>query len=82
MMIYCIGDTHFGDPRVQRLDRRPFFNMVEHDAALILNWNEQTTLADFMSEKTGVCAELLVRLNGREHLIIDNNDPATTTSSP
>jgi calcineurin-like phosphoesterase family protein len=88
-MIYFTGDTHFGDPRVLRLDRRPFFNMVEHDAALIRNWNETVDtkdevwhLGDFMSAKTGDCAELLARLNGRKHLIIGNNDPATTTNSP
>ncbi|RWX09039.1 hydrolase [Rhizobium leguminosarum] len=88
-MIYFTGDTHFGDPRVLRLDRRPFFSMVEHDAALIRNWNETVDpkdevwhLGDFMSAKTGDCAELLARLNGRKHLIIGNNDPATTTNSP
>jgi calcineurin-like phosphoesterase family protein len=88
-MIYFTGDTHFGDPRVLRLDRRPFFNMVEHDAALSRNWNETVDpkdevwhLGDFMSAKTGDCAELLARLNGRKHLIIGNNDPATTTNSP
>ncbi|MBY5460459.1 hydrolase [Rhizobium leguminosarum] len=88
-MIYFTGDTHFGDPRVLRLDRRPFFNMVEHDAALSRNWNETVDtkdevwhLGDFMSAKTGDYAELLARLNGRKHLIIGNNDPATTTNSP
>lgn len=39
-MIYFTGDTHFGDPRVLRLGHRPFPNMVEHDVALVRNWNE------------------------------------------
>jgi hypothetical protein len=32
-MIYFTSDTHFGESRVLRIDRRPFANMVEHDAA-------------------------------------------------
>jgi calcineurin-like phosphoesterase family protein len=87
-MIYFTGDTHFGDPRVLRLDRRPFPDMVEHDVALIRNWNETVGpedevwhLGDFMSARGGDCTELLARLNGRKHLIVGNNDPATTTNS-
>nr|WP_250812589.1 metallophosphoesterase family protein [Neorhizobium tomejilense] len=88
-MIYFTGDTHFGDPRVLRLDKRPFTNMVEHDNALIRAWNETVGcedevwhLGDFMSTRAGACAELLARLNGRKHLIVGNNDPTTITSSP
>ncbi len=33
-MIYFTSDTHFGDSRVLRIDRRPFADMAEHDAAL------------------------------------------------
>lgn len=87
-MIYFTGDTHFGDPRVLRLDRRPFPNMVEHDVALIRNWNETVRpedevwhLGDVVSAKAGSCDELLARLNGRKHLIVGNNDPETTTGS-
>ncbi|ASS58250.1 hydrolase (plasmid) [Rhizobium leguminosarum] len=88
-MIHFTGDTHFGDPRVLRLDRRPFSDVVEHDDALIRTWNETVGpddevwhLGDFMSARAGDCTELLARLNGRKHLIIGNNDPATTTNSP
>jgi calcineurin-like phosphoesterase family protein len=88
-MIYFTGDTHFGDPRVLRLDRRPFPNMVEHDVALFQNWNktvgsedEVWHLGDFMSARAGDCTELLARLNGRKHLIVGNNDTETTTGSP
>lgn len=88
-MIYFTSDTHFGDPRALRLDRRPFFNMVEHDNALIRNWNETVGpddevwhLGDFISARAGDCTELLARLNGRKHLIVGNNDPPTTTNSP
>ncbi|MFP3546662.1 hydrolase [Rhizobium sp. SIMBA_035] len=87
-MIFFTGDTHFGDPRVLRLDRRPFQNMAEHDATLIRNWNETVGaddkvwhLGDVMSAKAGDCDELLAKLNGSKHLIVGNNDPATTTGS-
>ncbi|WP_064683265.1 hypothetical protein [Rhizobium bangladeshense] len=87
-MIYFTGDTHFGDPRVLRLDRRPFPNMVEHDVTLIQIWNETINpddevwhLGDVMSARAGSCDELLAKLNGRKHLIVGNNDPATTTGS-
>ncbi|AYD05196.1 hydrolase [Neorhizobium sp. NCHU2750] len=87
-MLFFTGDTHFGDPRVLRIDRRPFSNMAEHDAELIGNWNrvvgkddEVWHLGDFMSAKTGDCAELLASLNGLKHLIVGNNDPETTTGS-
>jgi len=36
-MLYFTSDTHFADPRVLRIDRRPFASMPEHDAALITN---------------------------------------------
>ncbi|MBB3302959.1 calcineurin-like phosphoesterase family protein [Rhizobium sp. BK077] len=88
-MIYFTGDTHFGDPRVLRLDKRPFPNMLEHDEALIRSWNETVGLddevwhlGDVMSARAGECEALLSRLNGRKHLIVGNNDPTTTTCSP
>jgi calcineurin-like phosphoesterase family protein len=87
-MIFFTGDTHFGDPRVLRIDRRPFDNMVAHDAALIENWNgvvgrndEVWHLGDFVSANAGDCTELLGRLNGRKHLIVGNNDPIATSGS-
>jgi calcineurin-like phosphoesterase family protein len=87
-MIYFTSDTHFADPRVLRIDRRPFPDMVAHDAALIQYWNDVVCddddvwhLGDFMSVRGGDCDELLGKLNGRKHLIIGNNDPETTTSA-
>ena len=87
-MIFFTSDTHFADPRVLRIDQRPFANMAEHDAALIQTWNDVVDedddvwhLGDFMSARGGDCDELLVRLHGRKHLIIGNNDPETTTSA-
>jgi calcineurin-like phosphoesterase family protein len=88
-MIYFTSDTHFGDARVLRIDRRPFANMVEHDAALIETWNETIGpedevwhLGDVMSARSTEDADLLLsRLNGRKHLVIGNNDPVPVTQA-
>ncbi|KQR72952.1 hydrolase [Rhizobium sp. Leaf384] len=86
-MIYFTSDTHFGDPRVLRIDRRPFSTMADHDAALIATWNsvvgdddEVWHLGDVIA-KGGDCEQLLAALNGRKHLVIGNNDPDTTISA-
>jgi calcineurin-like phosphoesterase family protein len=88
MMIYFTSDTHFGDPRVLRIDRRPFSNMASHDEALIADWNatvgpddEVWHLGDFSSARAGTAEALLSRLNGTKHLIIGNNDPDETVSA-
>ena len=87
-MIYFTSDTHFGDSRVLRIDRRPFATMAEHDAALISNWNgriapedEVWHLGDFAARRAGLAEMLLSQLNGRKHLVIGNNDPEETTSA-
>lgn len=88
-MIYFTSDTHFGDSRVLRIDRRPFANMAEHDEAMIETWNEIVGredevwhLGDVMkARETEEADALLDRLNGRKHLIIGNNDPATVTAA-
>ena len=87
-MIYFTSDTHFADPRILRIDRRPFPDMAEHDVALIRNWNaivgqedDIWHLGDFMLPRGGNCDQLLSMLNGRKHLVIGNNDPASTTAA-
>jgi calcineurin-like phosphoesterase family protein len=87
-MIYFTSDTHFGDPRVRQIDRRPFANMEDHDEALIANWNARVTpqdevwhLGDFAYPRRDRTPELLARLNGTKHLIIGNNDPASTVEA-
>jgi calcineurin-like phosphoesterase family protein len=81
-MILFTSDTHLADPRVLKIDRRPFQNMGEHDAAVIANWNatvqpddEVWHLGDFIGKAAGDCGLVLERLNGTKHLIIGNNDP-------
>ena len=87
-MIHFTSDTHFGDPRVLRIDRRPFATMAEHDEALIENWNRTVSsedevwhLGDVMSVRAGDPDRLLARLNGAKHLVIGNNDPAAVTGA-
>ena len=86
MTIHFTSDTHFGDPRVLRIDRRPFPGLDAHDDALVAAWNDAVApddevwhLGDFAFAKpAGRAAAMLARLNGTKHLIIGNNDgPAT-----
>jgi calcineurin-like phosphoesterase family protein len=84
--VFFTSDTHFGDPRVLRIDKRPFRTLAEHDEALIARWNEAVApgdevwhLGDFALHVTPErIDELLGRLHGAKHLITGNNDgPAT-----
>jgi calcineurin-like phosphoesterase family protein len=34
-LIFFTADTHFGDPRGIRIDRRPYGSIAEHDAVLV-----------------------------------------------
>jgi calcineurin-like phosphoesterase family protein len=86
MAILFTSDTHFGDPRVLRIDRRPFQSLQEHDAALIALWNEAVSphdevwhLGDFaLGTRPERVQEIVSALNGTKHLIVGNNDgPAT-----
>ncbi len=86
MTVFFTGDTHFGDPRALRVDRRPWPDMAAHDAGLVANWNavvapedEVWHLGDFaLGPGPERIAELLAGLNGTKHLIVGNNDgPAT-----
>jgi calcineurin-like phosphoesterase family protein len=88
--IFFTSDTHFGDPRVLRIDQRPFVNIAEHDAALIARWNEAVRpddevwhLGDFARHaRPERIEQLLSQLHGRKHLISGNNDGPDTLSAP
>lgn len=87
-MIFFTADTHFGDPRVLRLDKRPFASMAEHDAALVGLWNETVGpedevwhLGDVMSARSGSPDRLLATLHGRKHLVVGNNDPPAVVTA-
>lgn len=88
MTLYFTSDTHFSDPRVLRIDRRPFPDLPSHDAALIANWNavvspadEVWHLGDFARGTAETVEALLAQLNGTKHLIIGNNDPPETVKA-
>jgi calcineurin-like phosphoesterase family protein len=86
LAIYFTSDTHFGDPRVLRIDKRPFGSVPEHDAGLIERWNavvspkdEVWHLGDFaLHVRPERIAELLGVLHGRKHLVTGNNDGEAT----
>ena len=88
-LLFFTGDTHLGDTRVLRIDRRPFRSVAEHDEALIGYWNETVGpddevwhLGDFTRGRGKNRADqLLPVLNGRKRLIIGNNDDAATISA-
>lgn len=88
-MLFFTSDTHFNDPRVLRIDRRPFASLAEHDEALIALWNETVGpqdevwhLGDFARPGKASVPNLLSRLNGRKRLIVGNNDGPDTTTAP
>ncbi|WP_201830725.1 metallophosphoesterase family protein [Microvirga zambiensis] len=89
MTVFFTSDTHFGDPRVLRIDKRPFRTIAEHDEALIKNWNavvsgsdEVWHLGDFaLHVRRERIDELLGLLNGRKHLITGNNDGPETLAA-
>jgi calcineurin-like phosphoesterase family protein len=87
-MLYFTSDTHFTDPRVLRIDKRPFRTLAEHDAQLIANWNATVGqgdvvwhLGDFARGDRAHAEALLAQLNGEKHLIIGNNDPEGTVGA-
>jgi calcineurin-like phosphoesterase family protein len=88
-MLFFTGDTHFGDTRVLRIDRRPFGSVAEHDEVLIGYWNDTVGpedevwhLGDFTRGSGKSRADVLLSvLNGRKHLIIGNNDDEATVSA-
>ena len=87
-MLYFTSDTHFADPRVLRIDRRPFATMPENDTALIANWNAVVApedgvwhLGDFARGTAEAVEALLAQLHGTKHLIVGNNDPASTLAA-
>jgi calcineurin-like phosphoesterase family protein len=90
MGLFFTSDTHFGDPRVLRIDRRPFPTVAAHDGALISRWNETIAPADevwFLGDfalgpSPEHVAALLATLNGQKHLIIGNNDGPDTLAAP
>ncbi|WP_264049800.1 metallophosphoesterase family protein [Methylobacterium flocculans] len=90
MAVWFTSDTHFGDPRILRIDKRPYPDLAAHDAALIAAWNavvapqdEVWHLGDFALGPSEVrVAEILAALPGTKHLIVGNNDGPGTLAAP
>jgi calcineurin-like phosphoesterase family protein len=86
MAIFFTSDTHFGHGGALGLYRRPFASVAAMNKALVERWNETVGpddevwhLGDFaIRQRLPVVADLLVRLNGRKHLVAGNNDPPET----
>jgi calcineurin-like phosphoesterase family protein len=83
--MFFTADTHFNDPRILRIDRRPFPDLAAHDEALVARWNETVGksdivwhLGDFARGDVAAKSALLGRLNGRKQLIVGNNDDDST----
>jgi calcineurin-like phosphoesterase family protein len=87
---FFTSDTHFGDPRILRIDKRPFKPMAAHDETLIARWNEVVRdddvvwhLGDFaLGPSEARVHEILAMLRGTKHLIIGNNDGPETLRAP
>jgi calcineurin-like phosphoesterase family protein len=90
MTVFFTSDTHFGDRRALRFNKRPFPDITTHDAALAERWNttvghddEVWHLGDFaLGPEPARIAELIAALNGRKHLIVGNNDGEATVEAP
>jgi calcineurin-like phosphoesterase family protein len=90
MAKFFTGDTHFGDRRALRFDKRPFADVAQHDEELVRRWNEVVAPADVvwhlgdfaLGPRPERIAALLGRLNGEKHLIVGNNDGRATLAAP
>ncbi|MBN9077758.1 MAG: metallophosphoesterase [Rhizobiales bacterium 65-79] len=87
-MLFFTSDTHFNDPRILRIDRRPFASLAEHDKVLVGFWNETVGeedevwhLGDFARLGKAAVETLLSNLHGRKNLIVGNNDGPDTTAA-
>ena len=67
MAVFFTSDTHFGDPRVLRIDKRPFKTIPEHDEALIAHAFRKAQMfhpLKVVSDGEQAMAYLLDRLSG------------------
>ena len=82
--IFLSSDLHFGHQREFIWGPRGFASSLEHDEAIIRNWNavvgeddDVYMLGDLMLGNTEHGLECLRRLNGRLHIIRGNHDTDT-----
>lgn len=81
MTYWFTSDTHFGHANVIKYSKRPFANVDEMNEALIANWNACVKpndivwhLGDFAFLPIDKIEAILMRLNGRKHLVFGNHD--------
>ncbi len=90
MAVFFTADTHFGDPRILRIDRRPYPDLAAHDADLTTRWNAAVApddvvwhLGDFaLGPPAEAVVARLAALHGTKHLIRGNNDGPDTLAAP
>lgn len=94
-MIWFTSDTHFGHRAVIEHDNRPFKSWIDHDEALIENWNMKVSYNDtvyhlgdfaYRSERTlsyyvdALKGQIIfIRGNHDDKLMWRYNDPAKVT---
>ena len=81
MAIWLTSDLHFGHDREFLWGPRGFQSSLEHDEAVVRNWNavvepedDVYVLGDIMLGDNTHGAEYFSRLNGRIHLVRGNHD--------
>jgi len=79
--IFLTSDLHFGHDREFLWGPRGFRSSIEHDEAIIANWNEVVSedddvyvLGDLMLGDSEWGSKCVRRLNGRIHLVRGNHD--------
>lgn len=87
--IWFTADTHFSHANILRHCNRPFDNTLEHDQALIANWNyvvgpKDTVyhLGDFGFGPKGYMVSILKQLNGRIFFLKGNHDKTVKKPEP
>lgn len=80
-MNYYISDLHIGHKNVLDFDNRPFKTIVEHDAAIMMNWydkveNEDTVylLGDISWCGANQTKKIIQQLPGKKVWILGNHD--------
>lgn len=80
-MIWFASDLHFHHSKPFLYESRGFQTFIEHDAAVIHNWNsvvkpedEVFLLGDIMLEDNDYGIECFKQLNGKIHIIVGNHD--------
>lgn len=89
MATFFTADTHFGDTHILRR-RTAFSTVAEHDAALIVAWNEVVSpddevwhIGDFAAGASRTeCGRIFAELNGTKRLVRGNHDTNRVLNLP